>query len=223
MTVAHSPDNPALEDAFYALALDPELLDHLTRQFPQHATELTEFAVELALDEFDDFTGVAVEEESEDEIAATSPSIDRAMNRFRTKLSEARHHRVSAISNESDAAVSARPLGPPPNPFERLNRDEFRAFASSLGANTLFATKLRDRQIDPDTIGDGFVRHVAEKLGEPDEVVLNHLSAPPQKTSAAPQYFKASAKPSTEARQSFADAVKTSGLTKEQQRLLLEF
>ena len=226
MTDARSPDNPALEDAFYALAvadsiLDAELLDLLVRQLPQHATELTEFAVELALDELDDFTAVAAEE-PECDVAATSPTVHLAMSRFRGRLGAVRRQRVRSAAAESNKVVRAVPSAPPPNPLAQLNRDDFRAFASSLGGNILFAAKLRDRQIDPGTISSGFVRCVAEKLGESEEVVSSHFSAPPQSTAAISQYFKASAKPAAETRQSLADAVRDSGLTEKQQRLLLD-
>jgi hypothetical protein len=51
----HTRSSAALRNAFYELALaerapDAELLDDFIRRYPEHATELTEFAIELALD-----------------------------------------------------------------------------------------------------------------------------------------------------------------------------
>ena len=68
-------------------------------------------------------------------------------------------------------------------------RNEFRAFAARLNANGVFVGKLRDRQIDPDTMTPGFQRRVADELKAPLDVVVAHFAA----RQAAPtgQFFKA--------------------------------
>ena len=56
------------------------------------------------------------------------------------------------------------PSEPVHNPFAGLSREEFRAVASRIGANPVFVAKLRDRQIDAETMTDGFKRLVSNEV-----------------------------------------------------------
>lgn len=197
----------SLRDAKYHLALskplpDAELLDELVRRFPEHATDLTEFAIALALDAF----GESDDERFEANSMETSPAVSKAMSRF--------HNRLYAEKKRSS------PPGPVANPFASLPRSELRTFALSMKANLPFVMKLRDRQIRDDTMSMGFKRRVSEELEVPLDVVIAHFAAQPEIRADA--RFKSEDKPAASAKQSFEDAVRGSGLTPEQQEFLLK-
>ena len=71
-----------LRNVLYELALakpapDAALVDEFVRYYPEYASELTEYAIELALD------AIAVQSEPVDlPMATTTPSVSRAMSRF---------------------------------------------------------------------------------------------------------------------------------------------
>ena len=203
-------------EALYALAMaenmpDAGVLDDIVRQYPQFSRELTEFAVELALDSL--VEGGAAEAAADP--TKVSPGVSRAMSAF--------HNRLYALRRAGGAAVAE----PTPssdfveNPFSDLGRREFRAVAEGIGANTVLVAKLRDRQIDPTTISDGFKRLVSNELEVPVALLSTHLEASPTATQGSRQFYKADDRPRQGERQSFADAVRGSGLTDEQQRHLL--
>lgn len=197
----------SLSDAKYHLALsqsspDAELLEEVVRRFPEHATELTEFAIALALDSFGS--------SDEDTFAAsskTSAAVSKAMSRFHNRLYTER--KASAPVAES-----------PHNPFASMSRSELRAFALNMKANLPFVMKLRDRQISDDTMSMGFKHRVTEELKAPLDVVIAHFAAQPEMRADA--RFKSEDKPEASAKQSFEDAVRGSGLTHEQQEFLLK-
>lgn len=213
-TLSASPR--ALREAFYTLSTaqaipDAKLLDDLVRQYPHFGGELTEFAISIAVDAL---RGDRVVEAAEAAIdpSAVSPAVSRAMSHFQNRLhavTAGAAQPVSSPTNVTDA----------PNPFIGIPRSEFRAFAGRLNANAVFVGKLRDRQIDPTTMTPGFRKQVADELKAPLNVVVAHFAA--RQAISAGQFFKADGKPSTGAQQSFEEAVKSSGLSEEQQRYLL--
>ena len=86
--------------------------------------------------------------------------------------------------------------------------------------NSVFLMKLRDRQIDEATITTGFKNRIAEELKVPLQVVVEHLCCPTEIPPGV--YFKShEKKPQARAKQSFAEAVQSSGLTPEHQAYLL--
>lgn len=210
---------PLLREALYELSIakhmpDAQVLDDVVRRYPQFAEELTDFAVELALDAL---RGEAAADAAESAVdpSNVSPAVSRAMSRF--------HNRLHAVRQEAGKVSAERtlPSDPVDNPFAELDRKKFRAFAKQIGANPVFVAKLRDRQIEPDTITDGFKDRVAEELDIPFAAIDAHFAASGGPASASPQFFKADDKPSHDRRQSFEDAVRSSGLTDEQQQYLL--
>jgi hypothetical protein len=214
-----TPSAPQLREALYVLSLakrvpDAELLDDIVRRFPQFAGELTDFAIELALDELRGDQAAEAAEAAIDP-SRVSPVVSRAMSRFQNRLYEVTQSETTA--KEATIAPATAPL----NPFANLNRHEFRGFAERIGASTVFVTKLRDRLIDPATMTAGFRRRVADELSAPIELVAAHFAAMGGASTGARQFYKADEKPSDAQRQSFAEAVRNSGLTDEQQRHLL--
>lgn len=207
MTTSGNRSPSTLREALFQLALakdvpDADLLDDFVRRYPEHAVELTDFAIEAAVD--------VLRRGSSHTEAATSPAVARAMDRFQK----------ARIAVRAEKAHS--PLDPvlSDNPFVGFDRGAYRALANKLNATTLFLNKLRDRLIEPMTIPVGFHRHIAQSLNIPVEIVLGHLAGQPQ-LNAQPQFFKSDGKPEIGPRQSFEEAVRSSGLTEEQQRYLL--
>jgi hypothetical protein len=196
-----------LRDAMYEMSLakripDAALVDAFARQYPEYANALTEFAIDLADIPVDNGT--------------VSPAVARAMSNFQNRLFERRSERTA----DSQARTSA----PAANPFAFLDREEIRALAPRIYANAVFVSKLRDRLIDFDTIPPRYVRHVAEEMPEELETLTTHLSAAAEvRQSQALQFYKAEGKPSAVQRQTFEAAVRSSGLSSEQQSKLLAF
>jgi hypothetical protein len=201
----------SLQDALYALALakpapDAAVLDDLVRRYPQYAAQLTDMAVELALEILADRD----EEPILEDVSGTSDAVGRAMSRFQNRLYAVKKSRQPA--NTSTAPETT-------NPFSSLGRAELRGLGSRLGGNTVFAMKLRDRVIDPDSMTDGFRRHVADSMRAPLDVVVAHFAG--LSAMAAHAHYKAEQKPAIGRKQSFEEAVRSSGLTPEQQAFLL--
>jgi hypothetical protein len=216
MNVTRPDKVPVLREAFYELSLakevpDAETLDEVCRHYPQHCAELTQFAIALALD------ALTAEAASEAALAQVDPSrvspmVSRAISNF--------HNRLHSAQNASiDVAKKTMEYGKVENPFENLSRLEIRAFAARLDANTVFVAKLRDRQIIPETMTDAFVQLVAGELSVPHELLVCHFAG---EGGTVPRTFhKADGKPSDGGQQSFEEAVRSSGLTDEQQKRLL--
>jgi hypothetical protein len=198
-----------LQDALYALALakpipDAAVLDDLVRRYPHYAAQLTDMAVELALEVLAD------EEPLPEKVSGTIAAVGRAMSRFQNRLYAVTKSRRPANANTAPES---------PNLFSSLDRAELRGLGSRLGGNTVFAMKLRDRVIDPDTMTEGFRRHVVETMQAPLDVVIAHFAG--RSEMAVHAHYKAEQKPETRRKQSFEEAVRSSGLTPEQQAFLL--
>ncbi|MFZ1701034.1 MAG: hypothetical protein WBO10_04020 [Pyrinomonadaceae bacterium] len=195
----------SLSDAKYCLALaDPmptaDLLDEMVRRFPQHAEELTEFAIDLALDSGDPIGDRMEQGQSEQSLA-----VSKAISRF--------HNRLYSETKVAETGEAASDI------FAAMGREDLRVFAAAINANLLFVMKIRDRQIRENTIPDGFTRLVCGALNVPVDMVAAHYARAPE--VRARSYFKAESKPEAGAAQSFEEAVQTSGLTSQQQEFLL--
>ena len=208
----------SLRDAMYAMSLakavpDAELLDEFARRYPQHADALTEFAIELAIDSL---MHQGDEEDIPADADAISAVVSRVMSQFENQLYERRQARAATPpARAATASVE--------NPFAALDRPDFVRSRRRLDVNSAFLSKLRDRTIDPVSIPKAYCRHLAEEMDEDTEAMAAHLFAPQECVAAGRQLYKAEGKPVATARQSFEEAVKTSGLSEEQQRRLLSF
>jgi hypothetical protein len=201
----------SLEDALYALAVakpvpDAAVLDDVVRQYPEHAARLTDMAVALALEAIAD----QIEEPVLPEVAAQSDAVVSAMSRFHNRLYEVR---------ASEQAAPAKAATVPANPFASLNTIALRNFGTSIGANTVFAIKLRDRIIELETMTKGFQQHVADRARVPLDMIVAHLAGPSEMPIAV--HYKANEKPVVGKKQTFEEGVRSSGLTPEQQKFLL--
>jgi hypothetical protein len=209
----------SLRDAMYAMSLakavpDAELLDEYARLYPQFADALTEFAVELVIDSL---MHQGDEENIPGDAEAISDVVSRVMSQFENELYERRQARTTAAAPARAATASVE------NPFAALDRPGFRALVSQLDVNSVFLSKLRDRTIDPISIPKAFSRHIALEMDEDIDAMAAHLFAPQESVAAGRQLYKAEGKPAAAPRQSFEEAVKTSGLSDEQQHRLLSF
>jgi hypothetical protein len=208
----------SLRDAMYAMSLakavpDAELLDDFARLYPQYADALTEFAIELAIDSL---MHRSDEEDVPADADAISAVVSRVMSQFENQLYERRQARAATPpARAATASVE--------NPFATLDRQGFRALVSQLDVNSAFLSKLRDRTIEPISIPKAYCRHLAQEMNEDADAMAAHLYAPQEFVAAGRQLYKAEGKPAATARQSFEEAVKTSGLSEEQQRKLLSF
>ena len=158
MTTTQLRSPRPLRDALHELVLasqpvpDAELLDVFVRRYPEHATALTEFAVELALEAF---AGAADNEATGQLPSSVSPAVAKAMSRF--------HNRLYAVKTEAPAVQARVPTPVVENPFAALDRVELRSLGQRLNANTVFVMKLRDRQILATTMTEGFQRRRSEE------------------------------------------------------------
>jgi hypothetical protein len=203
-----------LRSVLYAFSLetaapDAAVLDDFVCKYPEYADELTDFAVEMILDAASDHQNIV----SEAVGGRISPSVSRAMSRFENRLFEARRIQGPTTRDTSAQLTTVQ------NPFAVLDRTAFRALVNGLHANNLFVSRLRDREIDVNTMSAGFKRRVADELNAPLDLVTAHFSAEAQIERR--QFYKAEEKPEVSRKTSFEEAVRNSGLTKEQQRYLL--
>ncbi len=214
-----TPSAAPLRDVLYEFSLakrvpDAELLDDFVRRFPKYADSLTEFAIELAMDALR--PEPEVDSKAEIDLNRVSPVVSRAMSRFHNRL-----HAVRQATKLTSNRAPSPEVADAPNPFAELSRAAFRALADGIGANTVFVAKLRDRQIEPDTIPSSFLQCLADALNTPISLVTAYFAAPSTNTSR--QFYKAADKPDSNQRQSFVEAVKSSGLSDDQQHQLLSF
>ena len=184
---------------------DAALVDEFVRSYPEYASDLTEYAIKLALDAI-----AAPNEPIDMPVAVATSSVSRAMSRF--------YDRLYVVRKESDAEAAKTALAVE-NPFGTLTRSEIRALAERLHANTVFVMKLRDRLITGATMTEGFLRRIADELGVLLEHIVAHFAAPAYIQGSA--YFKADTKPEAGEKQTFEEAVRSCGLTPEQQNSLL--
>ena len=202
-----------LRDVLYEFSLaknvpDAELLDQFVTRYPEFAGAITDYAVEVVLESLRTKEAAATENPQ-----AVSAAVSRAMSKFQNALF------AKAAKPEAPATKATGESGELANLLGSLDRKSFKALAVDLNINNVFLIKLRDRQIDPTTIPNGFRSFVARKLKVPRPAVDSYFAE--SSSIHAIQFYKADAKPETKTQQSFADAVRTSGLSDEQQQFLL--
>lgn len=213
-------NNTTLQDACYELSLrkripDADLLDEFVKHYPQFSTELTDFAISLALDALDPMGDV---EESIKDSKKVTPAVSRAMSHFHNLLHTFQQEKSEPAPEVKSVQNADKE---PTNPFKNLNRQEFREFAKRLNVNLVFVTKLRDRQIDPSSMSNGFIELIANDLPIHKDVLVAHLVGAQSAAPIARQFHKSDEKPSNSQQESFTKAVKNSGLSDEQQKQLL--
>ncbi len=209
----------ALDDLYYELTLldasaRVDFLEELVRDHPEHARELTDFAVDLAFDARSDA------EETPEMAAEDDPMVMRAMSKFQSLLYEADQPATAPMNGVSHEAARRRAnVAEAANPFAELDHVGIRRVAKELNAPTLLVIKLRDRHILPATISSGFRKKTAEALGVPEPMLTAHLMAPPVAHHA--ERYKSERKPEATTQQTFEEAIDSLGISDEQRRYLL--
>ena len=217
------PPKRTFQDAVYTLSVEKEmpdaaLLDEVIRACPEFSEELTDFAIDLAIDRCTNRMREQEAAPSVAELENVSPAVSRALSRFQNCLHSVQTTAVSeSVLPEPHGGSKSRD---PVNPFAHLSRDQYRNIAKNLYVTTVFLSKFRDRQIVPNSIPVSFQRKLAAEVDVPIELLIAHLSAPQGVLQG--QLYKAEKKPSNQAQQSFEEAVRGSGLGQEQQKALLE-
>lgn len=216
MKSTHTADATSLRAACYEISMaeempDAALLDDVVRRYPQFGSELTEFAILVALDALRERSGTHdVVPEGDDSV---SPAVSRAMSRF--------HNRLHAEGMQAAASAKKSAMGEAVNPFSGLSRQEFRDLAARLDTTTLFLSKLRDREIEPNTMTAGFRQYAAAEMKVPVEILSGHFDTMRGSAGAPATFHKAEGKPAHGERQTFEEAVRSSGMSEQQQRKFL--
>ncbi len=186
-----------LQDALQELlaaaeAPDAEALEEILRRYPEHAAEVTEFAVEWALQDLLPAT--------DDDDGASGSKVPAAMARFRARL------------DQLDAPSSS---ATPQDPFADRSPTELVGLATRLGLDKILVAKLRDRKILGETVPRALQEGLATELGVSPAVIAAHLTAPPTIPHGA--NFKAQRAPEAAAKESFEQAVRRSSLAEGEQ------
>ena len=207
-----------LRDAFYELSLSgaiptADALEALVKLYPKYASELTQFAIALALDALahrDEEIAEPVSQRMPD------PAISRAMSAYQNHLYDLKNKKGARNAERRTETTIVE------NPFAKLDRIESRKLAQTLNANLTFISKLRDRLIDAGTIPRSFITIVADTLRIPFQVLESHFSEQAPSLTAG-QHYKADQKPVLGLKQTYSQAVQSSGLTDEQEQHFLSF
>jgi len=213
--MTHQRTEMKLQDILFEFSLEKEspdanLVEDYVRRYPQYASEITAFAVELILES--DLEPISESACGPDNMQ--SPMVTRVMSRFQNELYAIREaHKKNPGAADAKAFVG--------NPFLSLSTDSFRRLASKLKVSTLFLTRLRDRLIDHNTIPPRLIGMIAEELKTDFQIIAKHLAAPPEVHLRA-QFYVAKEKPHVVGQQSFEDALRNSGLSDEQMSNLLK-
>lgn len=206
---------PNLQDVFFELVSsverpDAETLEDFVGRYPQFAAELTDFAVEWALqdllpaEESSDEAGGAGDEPGTS--AVPTSAVTTAMRRFRERLAE--------LDQAAGAADGATVPGAGTDPFAGRGPAELARIASDLGLDKTIMAKLRDRKIVADTVPRALRQGLAEHLEVPLPAIAVHLSGPA--VVQAGVSFKAPEAPRTGPKEPFAEAVRRSFLPEEE-------
>jgi hypothetical protein len=202
----------ALDDVLYQFTLahprpDADAVEDYVRDYPQYARDLTELAIDLAIE--------ARLPSVEDTVAARTVedegSLERAISRFQNGLFE--RSQVTAVTEAAPHAPAAN------DPFSGLDRAAMREVARALNANTVFVMKLRDRRIRPDTMTPGFLTAAAQALNAANDEFCLYVGAP--RAMVGGRRYKADGQPGATDKETFEEAVRGSGLTPEQETFLL--
>ncbi len=167
---------------------DAEALEDIVARHPRHAAELTDFAVEWALQE------LLPEAAADDEARSAVPA---AMQRFRARLAELDRQGTGPERTTVD-------------PFAERTPAELKRVASALGLDKTLVAKLRDRKIVAETVPRELCSGLATELEVPPAAIVAHLAQPAVVYAGAS--FKAAGKPEVGPKESFAEAVRRSFL-----------
>jgi len=203
-----------LADAFQEFLLladtpDAVTLETMVSKYPKFASELTDFAIEWAMQDLlpqGDLYPVPLEADDEAEAdglpaSAMSSAVSSAMERL-----------YDGLDHESRS--------PDSNPFADRSPADLKRLGNRLGIDKTLVAKLRDRRIEADSVPGFLCEQLADELEVPLGAVVAHLQAPPILSFGAS--FKATGKPEAVGKESFARAVERSQLGAGDKKRLLD-
>lgn len=146
------------EEILLAFSVEPthdrETLEQYLIEYPEYATALVAYSIELMVDAT----------RNNDTVVTSEGAVDRAWQRFQT-----------AVDQSGNVLVT--------NPFATLNPTAFKSLAKKLDITNLLLIRLRDRAIVAATIPKRFIQRLATELGATTEVVTDYLQSPPAMVS----------------------------------------
>lgn len=178
------------EDVLLAFAIEPDhqrqTLERYLNNYPEYSLALVDLSVELKV----------LKSGCLEEIETLDVTADKEWQMFRNIVEEAENTKVA-------------------NPLITASTEQFKKFAIKLKVNTLFLSKLRDKQIELSTIPNQFIEMCAECMNTTVELMRLFLSGEP--TIASGVAFKSTVTPKTTNKITFEKAVEDSSLKAEQQ------
>lgn len=193
---------PSAQDILMSFAAEgeptPRRLEAFAKEHPTLRRELTELAVEMVL-------------EPSRPLPASDTSTKRAVS-----SAWARFHAATKPSRETPASIGAMT---PASVFAGISGPAFPRLAARIGVSPAFLIKVRDGLIQAAGFPRALIELIAAEVGHEAAVVRALLERPasiPLGTMA-----KADGKPEAGLKQTFAQAVETSGLSAEQRQRLL--
>ncbi len=191
-----------LEDALHELIStgeqpDADALEEIVARHPRHAADLTDFAVEWALQEL-------LPEAPES--AEAKSAVPAAMKLFQARVAELETTALATVADgEAEAARKTAS-----DPFADRTPAELKRVAAALGLDKTLLAKLRDRKIVAETIPARLREGLAAAFEVPAAIIAAHLSRPA--AVHAGLSFKAAGKPEAGPKETFAEAVRRSFL-----------
>jgi hypothetical protein len=206
-------------DVLYRFAMsyqhpNADQLDEYVRRYPAHADALTSLAIELALERAN-AASEGADAETYRPNSETDAMLSRAMSHFQNRLYEMQTSQKGArpVPEVQSTAAVSRDL------FAQRTPAQMKTLREKLDVSPLFLKRVRDREISPNTIPVGFIRRLATELTELENEVTHFLAGRTQ--IAANARFKSDVTPTVGRQITFEEAVRSSGMTHEQQTRLL--
>lgn len=176
----------------------PRRLEAFVKEYPDLRRELTDLAVEMVLEPSRPLPAAD---------AATARTVSSAWARYQ------------AGTTKQAAVARAEAPVEPPDVFAGFAGPSFPRLAARLGVTPAFLIKVRDGLIEAATFPRALARSIADEVGHGVGTIIALLERPA--SMPAGTMAKADGKPEVGRKQTFAEAVATSGLTADQQRRLL--
>ncbi len=207
-------DDPELQDVFQEFLLladtpDAGTLETMVARYPQFSAQLTDFAVEWAMQDL--LPGGAVGDSIETlDGFATEPdaSVDGGMSAAVTAAMDRLHAGLDEVPSAHR------------DPFKDRSPEDLHRLGRRLQLDKTLVAKLRDRRIEAETVPDSLRLGLAQELEVPLDAVVAHLQRPPVLSMGAS--FKAEGKPHAIGKESFGQAVERSRLEPEEKQSWLD-
>lgn len=177
----------------------PKRLEAFTKEYPDLRRELTDLAVELVLEPSRPVPAAD---------AATARTVSSAWARFQAGI-------ASPPAKSRAGAV----VEPSPDVFAGFAGPSFPRLAARLGVTPAFLIKVREGLIEAASFPKALARDIADEVGHGVDTVIALLERPA--SMPAGTMAKADGKPEVGVKQTFEEAVASSGLTADQRRRLL--